>query len=1226
MLFLTDDSGLSKTEINNNALTPAYEYQVGGSLPVDALTYVIRRSDRQLFESLQAGDFCYVLTSRQMGKSSLRVQTMQKLQAEGIACAAIDLTNIGSQNASWEQWYAGIVRSLISSFKLADRVNLRTWWRERDLLTPVQRLSEFVEEVLLVEISEKIVIFIDEVDSVLSLNFPIDDFFAAIRSFYNQRADRPQYQRLTFALLGVAKPSDLMPDKNRTPFNIGKAIALSGFQLDEVQPLGAGLACKCQEPQTVLKEILSWTGGQPFLTQKICKLILESADFIPLGKEAESIEQLVRSRLIENWETQDEPEHLRTIRDRLLIGAKSAYTLTAQDSTIHLLGLYQQILQQGEAIFNDSSEQTELLLSGLAIKQQEKLTVYNRIYAAIFNQDWVKNILTSLRPYDRSMNAWIASNCQDNSQLLQGRNLQEALNWAANKNLSHEDYKFIDASRELEKQQFEKALAVETQAKQILLAAQAKAELALEEERKANQRLLLTQQQTKRTLRVGFTILVAISAIATLVGVRTFVLMQQAETKRKLAEIAMLNASAQSLFLNYDRLEALIASVKAVRRLRYVAADPKLQKDTLDTLRQVLYGIQEANRLEGHQDTVNAVTFSPDGRLIASASSDRSIKIWHLDGTLWRTLKGHWGGVYSVNFSSDRQTLVAAGGDGIINFWDLERGTIIKSIKAHNEPIQTVSLSADGQLIASASWDGSVKLWNLNGELLKTIIPQKEPDAVYSVSFSPIAGSGGAAVALADSDGNIEIVEIDRNKRYSWPAHNGQINSVVFSPDGQLIASASNDGTIKIWQRRGTLVKTLKGHKSRVNSVSFSVNGQTLASTSHDGTIRIWRISDGFELDILQGHSGPVYSAAFSPMNQGGLASASYDKTIKLWRKNNLRQDLKGHRAAVNSVSFSPDGKILVSSSQDGTVKLWDRDGSFLGNLAKSSGWFRSATFSADGQKIAAAIAREIKLWNLGDARSLGCHSTEIKANASASCEQTLKGHQGRIYSLSFSPDGQTLASASYDKTIALWDLNGKLIRSFKGHSDRIYAVSFSPDGQTIASGSSDRTVNLWDLQGNWLKTLNGHSDRIYAVSFSPDGQTIASGSYDNTIKLWQRNGNLLNTLNGHQSQINSISFSPLSPAGEIVASASDDNTIKLWYPDGKLMQTLIGHTGPVNSVAFSPDGQILASASWDETIILWNWNLETDDLLESSCSWLEDYLHNNPEVKNSDRYVCDGL
>jgi hypothetical protein len=403
-----------------SGLSKDYEYQVGGSLSNYAPSYVVRQADYDLYEYLIKGEFCYVLTSRQMGKSSLKVRIKDKLQTRGFHCISLDLTRLGSENLSPLQWYKGIISELWRGFNLIGQINLKQWFNQVENLPPIQQLSLFIENIILEKISARIVIFIDEIDSVLSLDFPTNDFFALIRFFYNQRAENSEYDRLNFALFGVTTPSELISDRLRTPFNIGKKIELNGFTLTEVEPLLKGLKDKIDNPQAVMQEILYWTNGQPILTQKLCKLVLENnclqnkinqanlKQDLVINNEKNSylnklfqevltnhseiavkIDNLVKLQIIDNWETQDQPIHLKTISDRLL---------NDKNKVEKLLIIYQNILKDRSVNINNSSEESELLLSGVVIKQNNKLMVKNKIYQAIFNQKWVKDNLEKIAP------------------------------------------------------------------------------------------------------------------------------------------------------------------------------------------------------------------------------------------------------------------------------------------------------------------------------------------------------------------------------------------------------------------------------------------------------------------------------------------------------------------------------------------------------------------------------------------------------------------------------------------------------------------------------------------------------------------------------------------------------------------------------------------------------------------------------------------------------------
>ncbi len=353
-------------------------YQVGGSLQSEH-NYVYRQADKELHQHLKKGEFCYVLNSRQMGKSSLRVKTAKRLKAEGIKSASIDLTSIGN-NVTKEQWYKGFISELLYGFELDTKLDFNLWWEQNKDFCPLYRLCKFIYSVLLPSFSQTIVIFIDEIDSLINSNVK-EEFMAFICNCYDKKAEQPDYKRLSFCLLGVASPSDLSQNSQYRPFNIGYPIELTGFTFFEAKVLLPGLQSKVTYPKEVLKEILELTGGQPFLTQKLCKLVVQKAE-----SRNPNLKALVQKYIIENWESQDEPEHLKTIRNRL-----------THPSSEKCLNLYQKICQEGQIIADNSREQYQLRLSGLVIKNQRVIKVFNPIYQNIFNENWLNQQLKIIK-------------------------------------------------------------------------------------------------------------------------------------------------------------------------------------------------------------------------------------------------------------------------------------------------------------------------------------------------------------------------------------------------------------------------------------------------------------------------------------------------------------------------------------------------------------------------------------------------------------------------------------------------------------------------------------------------------------------------------------------------------------------------------------------------------------------------------------------------------------
>jgi WD40 repeat protein/tetratricopeptide (TPR) repeat protein len=661
------------------------------------------------------------------------------------------------------------------------------------------------------------------------------------------------------------------------------------------------------------------------------------------------------------------------------------------------------------------------------------------------------------------------------------------------------------------------------------------------------------------------------------------------------SEIKTLSVSSEALFASQKGIDALKEGIKAGRNLqRAVWVDSDTKEQVLTALYQSVSGLREYNRLEGHLSGVNSVIFSPDHSLIASASADNTIKLWHLDGQLFKTLSGHENVVNSVAFSPDSQMIASASQDKTVKLWNRD-GKLLATLSGHNDVVNSVAFSPDSQIIASVSKDKMVKLWNKNGKLLHTLQGHKK--AVLTVAWSPKS----PIIASAGADKTIKLWSRDGQLLKTWNGHDDAVLGIAWSPNGQTIATASLDQTIKLWNLGSKLLNTLSGHSWGVTSVSFSPNGNTIASASTDETLKLWS-SQGALLRTLKGHNNWVNSVSFSPDNRT-LASASRDKTVKLWRLDDVLQGISQVKDDnwITSISFNPDGRTLAAASKDKTVKIFSRDGKLLKTLKGHQDQVWGVAWSADGQVIASASQdKMVKLWS-----------------QNGTLLHNLTGHNDTVLGVAWTPDSKLLASASKDKMVKLWSWGGKLLHTLQGHSDAVNWVSFSPDGELLASASDDKTVKLWSRDGKLLHTLQGHSRRVNGVAWSPDNDTLASVSSDSTVKLWSRDGHLIDTLDGDGDSFISVSF---SPRGDTLAASSDDK-IKLWNRQGTLLIVLKGDKQKLTSVSFSPDSKTLAAGSGNGTVIFRNLaEINLEKLLGRGCDLLHDYLKTK---SNSDRALC---
>ncbi len=554
---------------------------------------------------------------------------------------------------------------------------------------------------------------------------------------------------------------------------------------------------------------------------------------------------------------------------------------------------------------------------------------------------------------------------------------------------------------------------------------------------------------------------------------------------------------------------------------------------------QTLYRVWQA-----HSAIVASLAFSPDERLLASASVDGSLKLWDVESGVLLWSGWHSSAIACLAFAPDGQRLATRGGDdGIIWLWEVSSGTHLQTLIGHSGSVHALAWSPDGKLLASGGVDATIRLWELQGKQAGTCVQTLSGHThwLFGLAFAP----NSRQLASGSRDGTVRLWDVESGRcLHTLEGHNGAIWSVAWSPDGRTVASGGFDHMIWLWDAlQGTSRVVLRGHSGVIHALAFTPDSRLLLSGSEDRTLRVWDVQRGEPLRVLEGYSAALYDVSWSPDGQR-LASAGTDRLVTLWEvaAETLPRVLQGHRWVVHGVDWSPDGHLLASGGWDNTLRLWNpATGActqILQDPDSSDTIFFGGAWSPDGHLLAnGSYQHGVQVWQMpaGTRRWVGQTGPTF------------------ICRVAWSPNGTRLVGAGGDGYVYVWDgSDGTLLRRLVGHHGPVWGVAWSPDGTWLASGGGREGGELfvWDVQrGERLHTLSEPGAVVYALTWSPTGMVLFSGGSDGMVRWWDlRRGECVRVQQAHQGKVQALK---VSPNGRTLASCGDDGAIKLWDLEG---------------------------------------------------------------------------